>query len=122
MKLKTPLHYLVSESGARFVGHCLEYDLVVSVDTYHEALRRLTFVVGAHVHTAEKTGGRMTLQHQAPKAYWRKFEALYGQHVHESVNGVLCEVVLDVNPKADRQMVVSAAEPCSCRKRVTVCA
>jgi hypothetical protein len=93
MKLRTPLHCLVSESGSRFIGHCLEYDLVVSADTYHEALRRLTFVVGAHVHTAEKSGGRMSLEHQAPEMFWRKFEALYGQHIHESVNGVLCEVV-----------------------------
>ena len=94
MKFKAPLHYLVNESGSRFIGHCLEYDLVVSADTYHEALRRLTFIVGAHVHTAEKkTKGRMSLEHQAPKMYWKKFEALYGEHVHESINGVLCEVV-----------------------------
>jgi hypothetical protein len=92
--LDSPLHYLVSESGSRFVAHCLDYDLVVSADTYHESLRRLTFISGAHVHTSKKMRGRMTLEHRAPKMYWKKFETLYGEHVHESVSGVLCEVVL----------------------------
>jgi hypothetical protein len=69
------LQYIVSESGSKFIAHCLDYDLVTSADTFHEAIRRLNFVVAAHVRTAEQSGSG-ALSHTAPVQYWRKFEAL----------------------------------------------
>jgi hypothetical protein len=88
-----PLHFLVTESGNKLIGHCLDYDLVVSADTYHETLRRLTFIVGAHVRTAERVGaGEQTLKHSAPEMYWNKFKHFRGEDSQETVSGVLCEV------------------------------
>jgi hypothetical protein len=93
MKFDTPLHYLVTPSGSRLIGHCLEYDLVVSADSYHETLRRLTFIVGAHVRTAERQGAGLALKHKAPEMYWKKFEHFrMADGIHENINGVLCEV------------------------------
>ncbi len=74
--MENRLHYLVSESGSRFVVHCLDYDLIASAETYHEAVRRLTFVVSAHVATANRQGLQMALEHKAPDGYWEKFQHL----------------------------------------------
>ena len=63
---KQPFHCLVAQSGSRYIAHCLEYDLVTSADTYHEAVRRLNLIV------ATKEGA----DHPAPEAYWKKFEVL----------------------------------------------
>ena len=92
MQLSTPLHYLITPSGNKTIGHCLDYDLVVSADSYHEVLRRLTFIVGSHVHTAEKRKAVETLEHKAPEAFWKKFEHLRAEHNQETISGVLCEV------------------------------
>lgn len=92
MQLPTPLHYLVTPSGNRIIGHCLDFDLVVSADSYHEALRRLTFIVGSHVRTAEKRKAVETLKHKAPEMYWKKFEHLRSEANQETISGVLCEV------------------------------
>lgn len=86
MTFDTPLHYLVSQSGSKVIGHCLDYDLVVSADTYHEALRRLTFVVGAHVRTSERQGAGDALKHRAPETFWNKFEHLREEASNETVS------------------------------------
>jgi hypothetical protein len=101
MKLKTPLHYLVSPSGGRTIAHCLDYDLVAGADTYHEALRRLTFIVGAHVRMAEQPGAQDALKHEAPGMYWNKFQHLRAeQHGEENISGVPCEVAQSTSPNA----------------------
>lgn len=71
------LHYLITQSGNRTIAHCLDYDLVAAADTPHEAVRRLTFVVTAHVGTANKQGLCLALEHRAPESYWRKYEQFY---------------------------------------------
>ena len=112
MQLKTPLHYLVSPSGARTIAHCLDYDLVVSADTYHEALRRLTLVVGAHARVAQEPAvEREVLEHQAPEMYWRKFNHLRAeQHSEESVCGVICEVAQSTSRKSKSRNTAHATK------------
>ncbi len=100
MMFDKPLHYLITPSGSRLVGHCLEYDLAVSADTYHETLRRLTFIVGAHARTAERQGADKALKRRAPEMFWRKFELLQAEASSENINGVICEVVQSTSANA----------------------
>jgi hypothetical protein len=101
MKFDTPLHYLITPSGNRLIGHCLEYDLVVSADTFHETLRRLTFIVGSHVRTAERQGAGEALKHRAPEMFWKKFEHLRDAATSsQNINGVLCEVAQSTSANA----------------------
>jgi len=71
------LHFIVSPSktSGKSVAHCLDYDLVASATTPEEALRRLKFLVRAHVETACQRGQSSVtaLLHQAPEHYWQFF-------------------------------------------------
>jgi hypothetical protein len=88
MLFEKPLHILISQSGNKMIGHCLDYDLVTSADTHHEALRRVVFISGAHV----KHGSSAAMKHRAPEQYWKKFEHLASELRHERIAGVECEV------------------------------
>jgi uncharacterized protein YqkB len=54
----------------------------------------------------------------APKKHERLRDVTNEEQAYAFARKV--KAFLDENPKADKQMVVSAAEDCSCRKRVTV--
>ena len=77
------LHFLVSESGPKFIAHCLDYDLITSADTYHEAVRRLAFITAAHSKVGEVKGRGRALLHSAPESYWLKFEHLLTEQTQD---------------------------------------
>ena len=66
-----------------------------------------------------KTAWFLTTYHGkslAPKKHERLVQVHNEEQAHAFAQNV--KGFLDANPKADRQMVVSAAEDCACRKRV----
>lgn len=83
--MESHLTFLVTESGSKFIAHCLDFDLVTCADTFHEAVRRLHFVVAAHSRASEKIGNTGASVHRAPEPYWQRFDELREEH-SETVN------------------------------------
>ena len=69
------LRFLIFKKGKRYVGVCLDLDLVEEADTFKKAESGIFKLAKFHVETViKKNLGKELLNRPAPEKYWKKLD------------------------------------------------
>lgn len=68
------LHYFYSLNGkGRWIGHCLDFDIVATAEDFKESERRLDMLVKRHIERTLRSGGACPLDAPAPEEFWNRW-------------------------------------------------